>query len=191
MAKPRVEWEDGEEQMHLEWAQFPYEKAHKPPLAKHSEDETSLTYKPFQDLMVCTCMQASGVTLMCDFRCGVLPLNIPSSCLGTHVLVFSSEWRLSQVLRIWLWSTMRFSWAVYLTEHHPELARHFMLVFTRLFCNYLCLLPLRDCEHFQCEGCSSHLPPFWEFFGNKYSTQENYFKNSHVWLIVTCFSGFS
>lgn len=99
MAKPRVEWEDGEERMH--WSElFPCEKAHKPPLAKHSEDETSLTYKPFQDLMVCTCVQASGVTLMCDFHCGVLPLNVSSSCLGTHVLVFSSEWRLSQVLRV-------------------------------------------------------------------------------------------
>ena len=67
----------------------------------------------------------------------------------------------------------------------------FLLVFPRLFCNYLRLLPLRDSEHFHCEGHFLPLPQFCEFLENKHNTPENDFENTWLWLIVMCFSELS
>lgn len=51
--------------------------------------KTSLTYKPFQYLMMCIYMQASGVTVMYDTGCAVLSFNVLRSCFGAHMLVSS------------------------------------------------------------------------------------------------------
>lgn len=50
--------------------------------------KTSLTYKPFQYLMVCIYMQAPRVIVMYDTGCAVLSFNVLRSCVGAHMLVF-------------------------------------------------------------------------------------------------------
>ena len=110
-----------------------------------------------------------GVIVMYGIGRAVLSFYCPQFTLGsTHVslpliltvFVSSAE---NMIMNILQGLPKQYFFFIKQKNIISELPQHFTLILTRLFCNYLCLLPLRDSEHLHHEVHSSHLPQLCEF----------------------------